>query len=257
MSFESSGPQSDSPEVQTVLPVLGQPVPERADAARNRARILTAAAELFACRGVGNVSMDQIATTAGVGKGTLFRRFGDKAGLAAALLGAQEERLQHAILRGRPPVGPGAEPGERLVAFLAAYSAFLDENLDLVHLSETAGVGARYRVGAYRFWHHHVALLLRAARPDLADLAPGLAAALLAPLAAELRRAQQADPARLGPDPAAMVVALARLVLSGSVAGVDAGPAAVSGVPRDASTSGERDGPPVRRRRDPGRPAPD
>jgi hypothetical protein len=47
-------------------------------------------------------------------------------------------------------------------------------------MSETAALGARYRIGAYRFWHRHVAILL-AGTPD-----PDYAAhALLAPLAAE------------------------------------------------------------------------
>ena len=68
----------------------------------------------------------QIAHAAKVGKGTLFRRFGDKSGLAAALLGSRESDLQHAILSGPPPLGPGAEPVKRLDAFLTAYADFLD-----------------------------------------------------------------------------------------------------------------------------------
>lgn len=164
-----------------------EPVRERADAARNRVKILQAAAMLFAEHGVDAVSTDQIVAAAHVGKGTLFRRFGDKAGLAAALLDVRERDLQQAILRGVPPLGPGAPAAERLVAFLAAYVMFLDENLDLVHLSETASPGARYRVGAYRFWHQHVRILLKEARPDVdADY---LAHVLLAPMAADLRKA--------------------------------------------------------------------
>src|SRR5215469_18354763 len=95
----------------TPLELLRRPPPAgRADAARNRAAILAAAALLFAEHGVAEVSMDQVAAAAGVGKGTLFRRFGDKAGLAAALLDEREAELQEAILRGPPPLGPGAEP---------------------------------------------------------------------------------------------------------------------------------------------------
>lgn len=128
--------------------------------------------------GVGAGSMDQIAAAAGVGKGTLFRRFGDKAGLAVALLDTRERDLQQAILSGPPALGPGAETAARLAAFLTAYQDFLDAHLDLVRISETASPGARYRIGAYRFWHRHVAVLLEAARPDLdADY---LAHALLA-----------------------------------------------------------------------------
>ncbi|HEY8457000.1 MAG TPA: TetR/AcrR family transcriptional regulator [Actinopolymorphaceae bacterium] len=192
----NTGPQSDyspdpesprDPQASPELLGIGRPPKERADAARNRARILEAAERLFATHGVDGVSMDQIAADAGVGKGTLFRRFGDKAGLAVALLDARERELQGAVLSGPPPLGPGAEPLDRLVAFLQAYAEFLEAHLDLVHLSETATPGARYRIGAYRFWHHHVRLLIAEARPDLD--AGYLAHVLLAPLAADQRRA--------------------------------------------------------------------
>src|SRR5262249_15009929 len=70
--------------------VSGAAPRERADAARNRARALAAAEQLFAARGVTAVTMDDVATAAGVGKGTLYRRFKDKSGLAAALLNDRE-----------------------------------------------------------------------------------------------------------------------------------------------------------------------
>src|SRR5215471_16724136 len=88
MSDDNNGPQSGS---ATPLELLRTPPPrERADAARNRAAVLQAAARLFAEHGVAAVSMDQVAAAAGVGKGMVFRRFGDKSGLAAALLDARE-----------------------------------------------------------------------------------------------------------------------------------------------------------------------
>ncbi len=178
MAQDSTGPQSVS---ATPLELAGTPPPkERSDAARNRVAVLQAAARLFAEHGVAAVSMDQVAAAAGVGKGTIFRRFGDKSGLAAALLDDRERTLQEAILRGPPPLGPGADPVDRLVAFAEAYLDYLLEHLDLVRMSETAAPGARYRIGAYRFWHRHVAILL-ASTPD-----PDQAAhSLLAPLAAE------------------------------------------------------------------------
>jgi AcrR family transcriptional regulator len=178
MASDDSGPQSG---YATPLELLRRPPPAgRADAARNRAAILAAAALLFAEHGAAAVSMDQVAAAAGVGKGTLFRRFGDKAGLAAALLDEREAELQEAILRGPPPLGPGALPADRLAAFTSAYLDYLLPHLDLVRMSETAAPGARYRIGAYQFWHRHIAILL-GGQPDQ-DYA---AHAILAPLAAE------------------------------------------------------------------------
>ena len=89
----------------TDLPVSGERR-ERADAARNRERVLTAAQRLFAEHGVRAVTMSDVAREAGVAKGTVFQRFGDRAGLALALVDEQERELQERILRGPPPLGP-------------------------------------------------------------------------------------------------------------------------------------------------------
>src|SRR5262249_6986861 len=150
---------------------------------RNEARVLDAAAELAAGDGASALTIERVAARAGVGKATVMRRFGDKAGLIAALLGEQERQLQEQIGRGQPPPGPGAPPLDRIDAFLDALVRLYVRNLDLVHASETASPGARYRVGAYRAWRQHLALLLHEASetvdPDLA------AHVLLAPVAAE------------------------------------------------------------------------
>ena len=90
------------------LPLLGEERPERADAAANREKVLAAAEKLFASCDPSTVSMDAVAAEAGVGKGTLFRRFGDRAGLARAVLSRHEIDFQDAIIRGAPPLGPGA-----------------------------------------------------------------------------------------------------------------------------------------------------
>lgn len=184
MVKDRTGPQSVSATGDLELLAIGrQRRKERSDAARNRGRILDAAGRLFAERGVAAVSMDAVAEAAGVGKGTLFRRFGDKAGLAVGLLDERERQLQQRILTGRGPLGPGAQPRERLRAFVRAYAEFLFANLELVRMSETASPGARYRIGAYRFWHRHVAILLGQADPGID--AGVTAHLLLAPLAAE------------------------------------------------------------------------
>src|SRR5215207_11651643 len=67
--------------------------PLRADAERNRARILAAAAEVFAERGL-DVSLDDIAAHAGVGVGTVYRRFPDKEALIDALC---EDKIDRAV----------------------------------------------------------------------------------------------------------------------------------------------------------------
>jgi AcrR family transcriptional regulator len=170
--------------VSESLEIGSGPPPERADAARNRRRVLAAAARLFAERGVDHVSMDAVAEAAGVGKGTVFRRFGDKAGLAAALLDERERDLQQAILSGPPPLGPGADPADRVGAFFAAYVDYLQDRLELLRLSETACPGARYRIGAYRFWQRHLAILTGA------DF---LAHALLGAVDADLIQALRTD----------------------------------------------------------------
>lgn len=161
------------------LRLFGEPPAERADAARNRARAIAAAEALFAERGVEAVSMDDVAQRANVGKGTLYRRFGDKAGLGVAVLDAREHALQDAILRGRPPLGPGAPPHARLHAFVDAYLDYLERNLDLAVWCETAAAGVRYRSAVYAGWHRHVELLLRDAGWPETDASAHLVLAML------------------------------------------------------------------------------
>jgi len=161
-------------------------VAERADAARNRRRVLDAATNLFAERGAANVSMEQIAAEAGVGKATLYRRFPDRAAIAEALLDEHERALQQKLISGPPPLGPGAAPANRLAAF---YSAMVDLLEQHGHLVLGAEVGhSRFTVGAYQFWRAHVLALLRDAHVDRPDV---LVDQLLAPVAPEVHRFQR------------------------------------------------------------------
>ena len=84
------------------LPVLGQAPtsPERKDAARNRAKILEAARELLDQRPIGEICMDELARRAGVGKGTVYRRFADRASLCRALLDEDSKAVQAQVLDG-------------------------------------------------------------------------------------------------------------------------------------------------------------
>lgn len=105
---------------------------ERGDAARNRALLLQAARQLVAERGADAVTTDDIAAAAGVGKGTLFRRFGSRAGLMMVLLDEDEQAVQQAFLFGPPPLGPGAPPTDRLVAFGRERIRFAHDHCELL-----------------------------------------------------------------------------------------------------------------------------
>jgi AcrR family transcriptional regulator len=167
------------------LPVAGQGPPRRrADAARNHGRVLCTARRLFAERPPEQVTMDAVAAAAGVGKGTLFRAFGDRAGLIREILGEDEGHLQDRIIRGPAPLGPGAPPVERAIAFGHAYLAFLEDHLDLLVASEL-GPGVRFATGPFQLYRTHLAMLVRAALPEPRVDAAYLADVLLAPLAAD------------------------------------------------------------------------
>lgn len=172
------------------------PGTERADAARNRRRVLDAAARLFADRGARNVTMGDIAQAAGVGRGTLYRRYPDIASIATALLDEHERTLQEELIRGEPPLGPDAAPAERLAAFYAAMIELLERHAQLVLGTEVGHT--RFATGAYGFWRVHVLALLRDAQVEDPD---ALVDVLLAPLAPDVylhqRRARGLTPERI------------------------------------------------------------
>jgi AcrR family transcriptional regulator len=112
-------------------------VKERADAARNRQAILAAASTLFeAADDPLTVTMDDIAAAAGVGKGTLFRRFGDRTGLLRAVFDTSIAGLTAAIADGPPPLGPATPPRERLLALLDAMTEFKLDNRKITRALE-------------------------------------------------------------------------------------------------------------------------
>jgi AcrR family transcriptional regulator len=147
-----------------LLPVLQDEPPLRADAARNRDKVLAAAEKLFGEHSADCVTMDAVAAEAGVGKGTLFRGFGDRAGLVLALLQEHETRLQESIIRGPAPLGPGAPPVDRLIAFGEALLRHLAQHGELIAAAE--GRLDRYRSGPFMVYRTHVAMLVREAAPD-------------------------------------------------------------------------------------------
>ncbi|MFE9450855.1 TetR/AcrR family transcriptional regulator [Streptomyces sp. NPDC006739] len=170
-------PQSQEPSEGPRLLELGTELPAeddepclRADAARNRARLLEAAARLVREQGAANLTMEAVAAAAQVGKGTVFRRFGDRTGLLRALLDHSERRFQAGFLSGPPPLGPGAPPVDRLGAFGVAMLRRTACELEL-QLAAEPEADRRYTVPPRRVMHHHVAILLRQAAPGAdADL---------------------------------------------------------------------------------------
>ncbi len=85
----------------------------RADAERNRRRLIDAATEMFCERGL-DVGVGEIAQQAGVGRGTLFRNFPTKEHLIAAIV---VERINESISRGRAALDSDS-PGDALFAII-------------------------------------------------------------------------------------------------------------------------------------------
>ncbi|MFF9373310.1 TetR/AcrR family transcriptional regulator [Streptomyces griseoluteus] len=146
----------------------------RADAARNRARLLEAATRLIAEHGVAGVTMEAVASAAKVGKGTVFRRFGDRTGLLTALLDHSSARLQADFLAGPPPLGPGAPPRERLHAFGVAVLHLCADQLDL-QLAALPEPTRRHLHPSHQAMRAHLLVLLR-------QLLPGEDCELLVPV---------------------------------------------------------------------------
>ncbi len=163
------------------LPISDEAPQERGDAARNRTLLLEAARRLITERGADAVTTDDIAVAAGVGKGTLFRRFGSRAGLMIVLLDEDEKVQQQAFLFGPPPLGPGAPPLERLLAYGQARLKFVTAHQALL---SDANRDPQMRFNAPATLHHrHVTVLLQDASTT-GDL-DAQAAALLALLDAD------------------------------------------------------------------------
>jgi AcrR family transcriptional regulator len=135
---------------------------ERRDAARNRELLLCAAREIVEESGADALTMDRLAQRAGVGKGTVFRRFGSRAGLMMALLSGAEAEFQGRFMFGPPPVGPGAPPLDRLVAVGAARISWVLEFGELARAAD-ASVYNRFDVPPAVLWHRHLEMLLREA----------------------------------------------------------------------------------------------
>ncbi|WP_308164663.1 TetR/AcrR family transcriptional regulator [Nonomuraea sediminis] len=139
----------------------------RSDAARNRDAILRATERLLADHGAEHVSLDRVAAAAGVGKGTVFRRFGSRTGLFQELLTERAESLAAAIESADSHLGPGHPPASRLLGFLDELAGLAERNLALFAAHERACADDKYADPTYVRWHAHVTGLVAEARPDL------------------------------------------------------------------------------------------
>jgi AcrR family transcriptional regulator len=189
-----SGSSCNAGAMPVPLPLLGEPARERSDAARNREALLCAARRMVEAEGVDAVTMDALAEEAGVGKGTVFRRFESRAGLMAALVNDFEIDWQQAVLSGPPPLGPGAPPLDRL---LAMGRSRMELNLTHAQLMEAAGWELTQGSAAHLFIAMHMRHLL--GELDVRGDLQVIGTALVAPLAPAVIQ-QQVEHERLDLD---------------------------------------------------------
>jgi AcrR family transcriptional regulator len=131
--------------IQVSLPIVNESGnaerPERCDAAANRARILAVAEQLMAERGVAEVTMADIARAAGVGQGTLYRRFANKSELSLALMDRQFREFQDTVMRQiNWMIGARAARLAQLEWVLESLIGFAEKHSALLCEAERAGV---------------------------------------------------------------------------------------------------------------------
>jgi AcrR family transcriptional regulator len=179
------------------LPVLGQVEPrrERADAQKNRVRILDAARKMMKKRAIDELCMDELAALAGVGKGTLYRRFEDKSSLLRALLDDSERALQEEVQRSFGRVQ--ARPAAALLALLDTLFCFVVDHARVLAAVEASARGtAIYASGPYAWRHAIIRALLEKARVASGPAAEQIADMLLASMCADVvQRAVESRPA--------------------------------------------------------------
>ncbi|MEU4762840.1 TetR/AcrR family transcriptional regulator [Actinosynnema sp. NPDC023794] len=186
----------------------------RKDAERNRAAVLATAARLIAERGPDGFSMDDVAAAAGVGKGTVFRRFGDRDGLVQAVVDEASESWRaeaEALLE-----AGDVPPEERVITFVATLFDHVIAALPLVIAFERVTTRSIACDADAKLTHQRLVALISQVKPG-AD-AEYLAHALIAQVRADTLR-HMVD--QCGLDVArvrAGVISLARGVLAGGPA---------------------------------------
>ena len=117
--------------------------PMRADAVKNRQRILEAAEAVFAAKGVA-APIDEVAERAGVGVGTLYRHFPNKEALFEAIV---LTRLEELARTAAAPPGPG-DAGEDFFSYLREFAAKVSNKHDLIDALGAAGIDIKSRCSA-------------------------------------------------------------------------------------------------------------
>jgi AcrR family transcriptional regulator len=183
---------------------------ERSDAAANRERILCAARKLLAEQGSDALTMQAVATAAGVGKGTVFHRFGDREGLTQALLDDYMRDFQDAFLHGPPPLGPGAPASERLEAFVIELIELQADHLEMALAAEIPV--SRALAPVYATLAIHISALVHEIDPDLDEtvIAGFILSAMGPPVLSRMRSVLGVDTATLQANARALLHGLTR-----------------------------------------------
>lgn len=173
--------------------------PERRDAVANRKLILETAEKLFAQHGVAAVNMAQVAQAANVGKGTLYRRFTNKAELCLALMDSQMAEFQNVMLdRMRHMTSEGVTPLSQLKHFLDALVYFTEAHIPLLCEVQREGLldNSESDIQRPHFWLYLTINGLMRQAIDYGELSADLdieylSDALLTPLRADIFRFQR------------------------------------------------------------------
>ncbi|MFK7800935.1 MAG: TetR/AcrR family transcriptional regulator [Anaerolineae bacterium] len=127
---------------------------ERRDAAENRQLILATASRLFDENGVESICMSEIAKAAGVGKGTLYRRFSSKGELCLALLDSELRQFQNWVIQTfQEQTQNGVPTSRRLHWFIEQVVTFTVKHLPLmVEISQAGSENVVQDINQPHFW---------------------------------------------------------------------------------------------------------
>lgn len=137
--------------------------PTRADAIRNRRRLLETAQRLFDAGQFAVITMSDIAKEAGVGKGTLYRHFNDKSDICHALL---DQAIRDFQARTLERLSAPDTPAEKLRWFLGEVVTYVDRHIVLLYeASQTTTRTELMQHPAHYWWRQTIAGLLEQMDP--------------------------------------------------------------------------------------------